>query len=284
MSEGVDDSITSMQRRWYELSSDGAGHRIASTIRFGHGIPIVLLHGFGSSKEDFSDLMLRPEFLGRTLLAYDAPGFGETVSSDLTELSIPLLRNVAEVVIARHGWSRYHLVGHSMGGLTALLVALRNPDAVVSFTNIEGNLAPEDCFLSRQVTEYPTDDPGEFLAGLIDRLRRTPAYSFPLYASSLACKVRTELIPSLFHSMVRLSADAALLESFVSLPTQKMFVHGSTNRSLSYLETLRRNGVRVTEIPQSGHFPMYANPSALWARLGEFLAGCESREGVGCGC
>ena len=30
-------------------------------------------------------------------------------------------------------------------------------------------------------------------------------------------------------------------------------------------------GVQLAEIECSGHWPMYANPQALWARLGQFI-------------
>ena len=48
---------------------------------------------------------------------------------------------------------RFHLIGHSMGGLTALILGDEHPGRVSSFINIEGNVSPEDCFLSRQVVE-----------------------------------------------------------------------------------------------------------------------------------
>jgi hypothetical protein len=39
----------------------------------------------------------------------------------------------------------------------------------VSFTDIEGNLAPEDCFLSRQIISHAYDDPATFLAEFTER-------------------------------------------------------------------------------------------------------------------
>lgn len=265
---GRDDAV---RKSWCELESEGARLRVACLLREGQGVPVVLLHGFGATKEDFADLMIHPDFRYRTLLAYDAPGFGETECHDLRELSIPFLRKVAGQVIDRHGWRHFHVVGHSMGGLTALCLALENPGAVASFMNIEGNLAPEDCFLSRRVTSPSAEDPGVFLAALVDDLLGTRAYSHPLYGAGLSAKVRPELVPSLFRSMVDLSDNADLLRRFLRLPVRKSFVHGSANRSLSYLDTLKRNDVRVAEIPHSGHFPMYANPPALWAELRDFL-------------
>lgn len=267
-----------MIKTYTELERDGVRMRIASIVREGTGTPILLLHGFGSTKEDFADLVFHPGFHGRPIIAYDAPGFGETECESLSDLSVPFLQGTAEAVIAHHSLRRFHLVGHSMGGLTALLLALDNQDAVASFTNIEGNLSPEDCFLSRQIIEYPANGPDEFLAAFVERTAGTPTYSSALYAAGLRCKVRPDAIPSLFRSIVDISDNASLLEKFVTLRTRKLFVYGSMNRSLSYLETLRRHGVRLAEIPRSGHFPMYANPPALWSRLSEFLEWSGSEE------
>ncbi len=250
--------------------------RIASLVREGAGTPLLLLHGFGSTKEDFADLMHHPAFHGRRIVAYDAPGFGETKCDDLRAVSIAFLQRAAEYVIAHHELDGFHLVGHSMGGLTALLLAADRRHRVLSFTNIEGNLSSEDCFLSRQIVEHPARDPERFFAEFVERNRAAPAYSRALYAVSLECKVRPEVVPSVFHSMVDLSDNAGLLDEFVGLPMQKMFVYGSMNRSLTYLSTLRRHGVRLAEIPQSGHFPMYANPPALWSSLDDFVRSVES--------
>ncbi|MDN3685100.1 alpha/beta fold hydrolase [Vibrio sinaloensis] len=60
-------------------------------------------------------------------------------------------------------FERFHLVGHSMGGLTALMLAQLIPERVLSFTDIEGNIAPEDCFLSRQIIEYDRESDEQFL-------------------------------------------------------------------------------------------------------------------------
>ncbi|WP_399476426.1 hypothetical protein [Streptomyces sp. TRM68367] len=46
-----------------------------------------------------------------------------------------------------------------MGGLTALLLGHQQPDRVLSFVDIEGNVAPEDCFLSRQIVTHPRTTP-----------------------------------------------------------------------------------------------------------------------------
>jgi pimeloyl-ACP methyl ester carboxylesterase len=77
----------------------------------------------------------------------------------VSKVSIPLLVETAWAVLRELEIERFHLVGHSMGGLTALLLAGEESSPVLSFIDIEGNLAPEDCFLSRQVITHPADNP-----------------------------------------------------------------------------------------------------------------------------
>ena len=260
-----------MKRKRFDLHIDDVKLRIAALHRDGGRPPIVLLHGFGSTKEDYADIARYPEFEGRTIIAYDAPGCGETHCSDLPALSIPFLQRTVEAVLDHFGVRRFHLVGHSMGGLTALMYAHDNPDSPLSFTNIEGNVAPEDCFLSRQVLDHPASNPSIFMEALVEHVLNSSSLSHPLYAVGLQSKVRPLAVAPIFRSMVELSDRNELFESFVQLPCSKMFVYGDENRSLSYLGALENGGVRLAEIEHSGHFPMYSNPPALWARIGEFI-------------
>lgn len=258
-----------------ETTVGGVPVTVAGMHRDGSGPPILFLHGFGSTKEDYADTAFDARFDGRALVAYDAPGCGESACGDHAVLSIPFLRSVAIGILAHHGIDRFHLVGHSMGGLTGLTLAAMMPDRVLSFTSIEGNVAPEDCFLSRQILEHPSDDPEDFMRAFAERAWRTRAPSSPLFASTLRYKVRAEAVGPIFRSMVAISDSEPLLETFLGLPCPVMFVHGDWNRDLSYLPTLRDRGARVTEIEGSGHFPMYSNARALWSELARFITDAE---------
>jgi len=239
--------------------------------REGPGTPILFLHGFGSTKEDYGDLAFHPDLVRHPLIAYDAPGCGRTDCGDVSGIDIPFLVETAKAVIAHEGLGRFHLVGHSMGGLTALMLAKELGERIVSFTDIEGNIAPEDCFLSRQIIEHPQADAEAFLDAFAARAFNSHGVSHPLYVSSLPYKVRAAVVAPIFHSMVAISDTEPLLDIFCGLPCDKMFVYGDENRHLSYLGSLQRCGVQLAEIERSGHFPMYANPPALWARMASFI-------------
>jgi pimeloyl-ACP methyl ester carboxylesterase len=260
-----------VKREKLELRVREVDLSISSMYRPGSGEPIVFLHGFGSTKEDYADIARLPAFAGRPFVAYDAPGCGESECSDLSALSIPFLVETARAVLSRLEIQRFHLVGHSMGGLTSLLLAHEEGDRVLSFIDIEGNVAPEDCFLSRQIVSHPSADPHRFLSDFIDRNWGATDFSSSLYAASLSHKVRAEAVRGIFTSMVHLSDHGDLLTRFVELPCRKMFMFGEQNASLSYLPRLQEAGVTLASISHSGHFPMYSNPVEMWKRIGFFL-------------
>ncbi|KAJ5159678.1 alpha/beta-hydrolase [Penicillium canariense] len=234
--------------------------------------PILFLHGFGSCKEDLADLVLHPTLHQHGFIAYDAPGCGHSTSDRLSATDIPFLVATAEAVLEHFQITHFHIMGHSMGGLTALLLAHKHPDQVLSFVDIKGNLAPEDCFLSRQIFTFPTDDPEAFLDEFIDRTRKTKSHASPLYASTLRARVRAGAVRPIFESMVRLSDHGDLLDKFVALPCPRMFMYGEENRGLSYLGLLEKEGVDLAYIEGSGHFPMYSNPVEMYRRIALFFA------------
>lgn len=252
------------------LTVEGVSLNIAAIRREGELIPIVFLHGFGSTKEDYADIVLQPQLAGHPFLAYDAPGCGESECDDLSSISIDFLLQTALQVLEHFGIERFHLVGHSMGGLTALLLAHNFPERVVSFVDIEGNIAPEDCFLSRQIVNYPSSDPQVFFSAFIERVRHAPAYASALYSASLRHKVRAGAVRAIFESMVDWSDNADLMGKFLGLQCPRMFMYGEQNASLSYLPSIEAAGVQLAQIPACGHFPMYSNPLEMWRHISGF--------------
>ncbi|MEU7477823.1 alpha/beta hydrolase [Lentzea sp. NPDC042327] len=259
------------------LRVNGVNLKIATTHRTGRLAPVVFLHGFGGTKEDYADVVLRPAFHDRPVLAFDAPGCGASECADLAAVDLPFLADTTRAVADRLGLGRFHLVGHSMGGVAGLLFAHRQPGRVLSFVNMHGNLTPQDCFLSRPAT---TGHRGDFLAAFADDVRRTPHYAGALYAASLPHKVRRAAAHGLLSSMVELSDRGELLTRFLSLPCPKMFLYGEEHAALPYLPKLDANGVQLAEIPHSGHLPVYSNPVAMWRHIAEFHQRVESGRDV----
>lgn len=260
------------------LSVDGTALEISAIHRGGDQAPIVFLHGFGSTKEDYADIVRHPAFAGHPFVAFDAPGCGETRCADLSKVSITFQVKSALAVVDQLGFERFHLIGHSMGALASLMLAHAHPARVLSFVNIKGNLAPEDCFLSRQIFDHPQDDIERFFDDFIERTRLSPTYSSALYAASLRHKVQLGAVSGIFRSMVELSDSGDLLDKFLGLPFPKMFMYGEQYASLSYLPQIQAHGVTLAEIEHCGHFPMYSNPQKMWERIAWLHQQCSPGE------
>lgn len=96
----------------------------------GSGPALVMLHGVGLRSEAWSPLIecLRDEF---SILAPDLPGHGDSQSLDGHNLS---LGDYSDVIAAylRRVETPVHLVGHSMGAMIALDIAIKFPNLVKS--------------------------------------------------------------------------------------------------------------------------------------------------------
>jgi len=232
---------------------------------------VVYLHGLGCSKNDFLEAFHRSELQDYTLLAFDFPGCGNSPYPDGLPLEIDDLAEITHLVVSTLKIDDFVIIGHSMGGLVALLHAERYGEQVKGFVNVEGNLAPEDCFFSREVAQHSFDYfTTTTLPELKRRLTHSPNRGFQNYAEGLNSaseKAFFDVCPSL----VQYSDHGNLIRRFIGLRTPKLFVYGSENRGLSYLPTLKENGCEMVEIPESNHFPGYDNPHAFYQAIAAFL-------------
>ncbi|MER9140163.1 alpha/beta fold hydrolase [Mesorhizobium sp. M0830] len=103
---------------------------------------IVLLHGFGGCHDVWREVISSLMPATRTL-AYDLPGHG--LSLDFP--SAGPAKVAARAVLAdlsQRRLKRFHLVGHSMGGAVAALMAQAEPEKVASLTLLApGGIGPE---------------------------------------------------------------------------------------------------------------------------------------------
>lgn len=110
---------------WESLGRDGDADRA----------PGVLLHGFGTTRDamrPLAEALLARRTWDRALLA-DARGHGQTRTPARDDAyGYPAMRDDCLALLAHAAPDGAHLVGHSMGGQIALMVALARPDLVRS--------------------------------------------------------------------------------------------------------------------------------------------------------
>ena len=122
---------------------DVAGRRLRYLgLGEGDGTPVLLVHGFGA---DLNAWMFNQPVLAerRRVIAVDLPGHGgsdKAVDGGKAETLADAVAGAADALDI----GRAHLVGHSLGGAIAALLALRRPERVASLTLIaSAGLGPE---------------------------------------------------------------------------------------------------------------------------------------------
>lgn len=103
---------------------------------------LVLLHGFMENLTIWDEMekSLSKNF---TLVKIDLPGHGE--SEILTEVhSMELMANEVRKVTDQLNLTKFHLLGHSMGGYTSLAFAEKFPELLKSFTLFFSSFLPDD--------------------------------------------------------------------------------------------------------------------------------------------
>lgn len=133
------------------------GRRLRFLKRGSSGDPLVLIHGFGGGLNNW--LFNLETLVGDHLVyALDLPGHGAS-SKDVGDGSLEGLAQVLKGFIEVTELGPSHLVGHSMGGAVALILALAHPELVSSVTLI-GSAA------------LGTEINGAYIDGFIDSRRR----------------------------------------------------------------------------------------------------------------
>ncbi|CAD5274245.1 Pyruvate dehydrogenase E2 component (Dihydrolipoamide acetyltransferase) [Bosea sp. 62] len=136
----------------------------------GPAVPLVLLHGFGANAAAWN--MVRPHLDGRPVLTPELPGHGREPA-----LETPSLEELAEAVLGQieaSGARECDLVGHSLGGAVAAVLAANQSVRVRSLTLIApAGLGPE--IDSGFLAGFLSARTAESLAPWLERLAADPA-------------------------------------------------------------------------------------------------------------
>ena len=142
--------------------------------RIGNGPDMIWIHGLGEQSASFDAIAAHETFAGFTHVLPDLPGYGRSAKHETRGLDSML--SLAEFLMP---WVASHapkpiLVGHSMGGALATLIAERMP--ISALVNVDGNLTRGDCTFSAEAAVYGRD---EFVATGFDEMRTRVAATLP---------------------------------------------------------------------------------------------------------
>jgi pimeloyl-ACP methyl ester carboxylesterase len=126
--------------------------------------PVVFVHGFIGHLRGSADAV---KLLGRRALAPDLLGYGNGAEGSSVEISLGAqVRELIGCVERVFGSETVDLVGHSVGGAIAMLLAAERPSMVRRVVNIEGNFTLGDAFWSASVGRMTPSEAELMLAGL----------------------------------------------------------------------------------------------------------------------
>ncbi|CAN5921218.1 hypothetical protein BH11MYX3_BH11MYX3_34670 [soil metagenome] len=190
---------------------------------------LVWIHGLGERSSCF-DAIARHRLLdGMIHVLPDLPGYGDSQPPVLAAEGNSLDHLAAHLAEWLTSWPARPLpvlVGHSMGGVLATLIAERMP--VRGVINIDGNLTRGDCTFSAEaagssITEFTSRGFATMRAAVAARGDAEPALRG--YATSLAA-ANTEVFHRHSIDLVAVSSTEALVGRLAALTAPTLFIAG----------------------------------------------------------
>jgi pyruvate dehydrogenase E2 component (dihydrolipoamide acetyltransferase) len=248
----------------------GGLHRV--WLRQGNGAPSVLIHGFGAELSSWRPLLTASGDVG-PVLAIDLPGHGKSPMTEGADL--PALVGAVEETLAEENVASLHLLGHSLGGAVATLLATRGAVEVRSLLLLDpAGLGPEinGAFIAGFLR-------AESEASLVPWLRELVSKEANLPQGLAAATLRQRRDGRLVAAQARIAATVlpdgtqafstrALFET-LSIPAKIVF--GTDDRIIPARHALGLPGtVALHLFPGTGHTPQLERRSEvarLWVEL-----------------
>ena len=237
----------------------------------GHGRPVFLLHGIGGSARSCGPLSTALAAAGARVLAWDAPGYGESADpAGDADLDYPA-RVIG--VLDELGLDRVDLFGTSWGGVIATLVAARHPERVRTLvladsTRGSGTALEKAAAMRSRVADLAEQGGRAFAAA------RAPRLVAPGCDPAVAAAVRDEMaqvrLPGYQGAAEFMAAtDTAGLLPAIAVPTLVLVGEHDvvTGVEESRLLAERIPGARLVVVPGAGHAALTEKPGEVAAAV-----------------
>ncbi len=229
---------------------------------------LVLIHGLGvSAAQAFVDVCRRPPLNTHRCVLPDLLGFGH--SDHPTSFSYSIEDHAASVAALLDHLRVRHvvLVGHSMGGAVAIVVARTRPDLLSRVVLVEAHLDPVVGSISGAVLSGSEQ---EFASlGQAALARRCEEEDAKSYAEA----VREADPIGMYRSARSLVAPRtpSFREMLLGLPLPVTFLFGGKNEADPDVAWLPAHGIPVRVVPDAGHDIMNHQPAAFAAAVADSL-------------
>ncbi len=252
------------------------------------GRPLMLVHGFTGAKEDFGDFLVPLAERGWHVVAPDLRGHG--ASDKPTDESAYTLSIFAGDVLALAdalGWSRFTLLGHSMGGMIAQQMLLAAPDrieALILMDTAHGRLegALDEGMIERAIAYIRANGIEawkQMMESQADRGLSTPADlrvraerpGYVEFGERKLLAVSPEMVASVLGQFATVDDR---LERLAAHTTPTLVIVGEQDKPFIGPSERMADvmpGASLAVIPEGGHSPQFESPDEWWRALSGFL-------------
>lgn len=244
--------------------------------------PNVFLHGIGRSSTTLAHTAAHARLRKNRALLVDLLGFGISDKPEAFSYTLDDQADVVARLLEGIGASESRLIGHSLGGAVAILVASRRVDLVAALVVAEGNLdrgggQMSISILAQSEDEYVANGFTRSLQHMRDEARSNPA---SIFATTLGVQqiASPRAMYRTARSLVELTQPTTR-QQLLDLDIPRAFIVGARTLEADDKppsgeagEGLEGTGVRVVVVPDAGHPMMFQNPDGFAAAIAEALA------------
>jgi pimeloyl-ACP methyl ester carboxylesterase len=241
---------------------DDQGSQVGWTETPGAEPARVYVHGLGASSAVYhAHVAARPALAGRRSLFVDLPGHGISDRPAGFGYTLEDHADALAAALDAAGVREAELVGHSMGGSVAIVLAHRRPDLVSRLVLTEANLDPSPPVTagSSGIASYGEED---FVA---EGYARTLERVGPVWAATM----RLADPRALHRSAVGLirGTRPTMRRMLQGLDVGRVYLQGALSGELEGRAELEASGVRVVTVPGAGHNVMFDAPGDFAAAV-----------------
>lgn len=270
-----------MDRHKADLSkkSISVGDHTMVYLDGGKGETIILLHGFGDSKDSWV-AFARPLVKHYRVIIPDLPGFGE--STKKMDASYTIDAQVARLhdFTRKLGLQTFHIAGNSMGGLIAGIYAADYPKQVLSLGLLDtAGVADREqsvfmAEMARGVNPLLVKKPEDF-----DRLLAFMFFTPPALPTSVKRYIADQAVENHdFNLKVfnELNLGNMLEARFADIQAKTLVIWGDTDRvfPVSSAKVIEAGipGAKAVILEKCGHLPMVEKPGESATLYLDFLS------------
>lgn len=232
---------------------------------------LLLIHGLGSSKEDFLSIFEYRDLTANNILIPDLVGHGDSSRpSNFSYLMADQADILSRLLNALSIKSSIVLIAHSMGGPIAISLAELLGNRIIGMIYAEGNIDEGDCFFSKTVIDSFSSE--DWKARGFDQflMKFQNNQEMTAFAKSFA-KAGPVTSYSSSQDLYRVSKKDMLLMRLVQLSIPVLGMYGAKNKGKFSSEKKLLAKFPVRFIPDAGHAMMQDNPNFFYNTVIEYV-------------